>query len=429
MMTATYTLQASALDFCAGSEGVQFALSGTEAERNYQLFRDNSAVGAVLSGTGNAATFTGLFNEAGAYIARTIADELYCATAMDGTRAVVENPLPANPDVISEPRQCAGTVTLSASSPGAVIDWYADAATTATLHTGASYTTPEIETSTTYYVQARMEYTGCLSARVPVLATVIAEGCCTAPGSTVNFTAFDPCSNAATDDYWYLTDTREANNIQTYKVKKMADGKIWMVQDLKFGDKCNKTTFTGSTTKDLTGNITSLTDKTYYGDCTAATNTSTPSNRGYLYDWAAAVNKSGAYSGGSTAGCSGTTTGSSGTAPGACQGICPVGWHIPTANSAGEFKRLHDAIGGCLTSNDKCWNSSSAWEGVYGGERKYDNGALTNQGVYATYWSSTWYMTHSAYALLIKLDASDPVGNANYWQKQYGRSVRCLKNY
>jgi hypothetical protein len=73
---ATYTLQASALEFCAGLVNVQFALSGTEAGRNYQLFRNNSAVGAVLNGTGNAATFTGLFNETGTYTAQTVADEV-----------------------------------------------------------------------------------------------------------------------------------------------------------------------------------------------------------------------------------------------------------------------------------------------------------------------------------------------------------------
>jgi hypothetical protein len=75
----------------------------------------------------------------------------------------------------------------------------------------------------------------------------------------VPFPAFNPC-NAVTDDYWYLTDARESNNVQTYKVKKMADGHIWMVQDMKFGDKCNKTTFIGSKDKDQKDSVTTLVD-------------------------------------------------------------------------------------------------------------------------------------------------------------------------
>jgi hypothetical protein len=42
---------------------------------------------------------------------------------------------------------------------------------------------------------------------------------CHAPGATgVTFAEFNPCVSALTGDVWYLTDTRESNNIQTYKV-------------------------------------------------------------------------------------------------------------------------------------------------------------------------------------------------------------------
>jgi uncharacterized protein (TIGR02145 family) len=95
VLPATYTLQVSASSFCAGSEGVQFALSGTDSERRYQLYRDDVAVdGAELAGTGDAATFTGSFSEAGAYTAQTIADKKYCAIAMDGAHAIAEKSLP-----------------------------------------------------------------------------------------------------------------------------------------------------------------------------------------------------------------------------------------------------------------------------------------------------------------------------------------------
>jgi hypothetical protein len=77
------------------------------------------------------------------------------------------------------------------------------------------------------------------------------------------------------------------DNQRTYKVKKLADGHIWMVQDMKFGNQCG-TAFIGSSADDQTGHVSDI--GTYFGDCTTLTDGSTPANRGYLYDWAAAIN-------------------------------------------------------------------------------------------------------------------------------------------
>jgi hypothetical protein len=244
MPPPVYDLIASGSAFCVGDPtGIVFALSNTEDGRKYQLYRGNDAVGDVLSGAGDGvATFTGgPFNTAGTYTAWTIAENGYCAIPMSRTHLVYENPLPDDPDVFGDTRNCAGTVTLSASSSGAVIDWYADAAATTTLHTGASYTTPEIGVRTTYYIQARNELTGCLSsARVPVLAEVITEGCCVAPGdSWATFATFEPCAGAPYGSTYTLTDDRDD---KTYKVKLLPDDRYWMVQDLRFGEKCETKT-------------------------------------------------------------------------------------------------------------------------------------------------------------------------------------------
>jgi uncharacterized protein (TIGR02145 family) len=250
----------------------------------------------------------------------------------------------------------------------------------------------------------------------------------TAPSVTVDFTAFDPDPGAATGTVWYLTDTRESNNIQTYKVKKMQDGHIWMVQDLKFGDKCNKDAFTGATSSDQKGNLTTISGD-YFGDCMNRWDASrTPDARGYLYNWAAAVNKSGAYYT-STAyrGCSGTVTGTVSPAPSACQGICPAGWHIPTGNTDGEFYALHNASGrSCSTSSDKCWNASSDWEGVLGGACT-KAGALSNPGSNAYYWSSTYGDKNFAYYLNFYSTYMTP--SANAWGKDNGYALRCVRNY
>jgi uncharacterized protein (TIGR02145 family) len=241
-------------------------------------------------------------------------------------------------------------------------------------------------------------------------------GSCTAASATVDFSEFNPCPDAEVGTVWYLTDTREADNQQTYKVKKLADGHIWMVQDMKFGNQCG-TTFAGATTTASTGNVSDI--GTYYGDCTTAASTATPAERGYLYDWAAAINAADAYYGSSSnVGCSGTSS--------ACQGICPDGWHIPTGASAGEFLALSTALGGCADLTDQCWNADSAWEGVLGGGCS-SSGSLNYQGSRAYYWSSTYYSSSNAYTLYFYSSSVNP--GTNNGGKNSGRAVRCLRNY
>jgi uncharacterized protein (TIGR02145 family) len=255
---------------------------------------------------------------------------------------------------------------------------------------------------------------------------------CTPPGSTVDFTVFDPCSDATTGDFWYLTDSREANtdppNPQTYKVKKMVDGHIWMVQDLRFGNKCtNKTSFTGSG-KDLINNITSLTDKTYYGDCMNAKNSSTPSDRGFLYDWAAAINKSGAYYGSSLdVGCSGTLSGTLSPNPGACQGICPIDWHIPTGCSNGEFLRLQNMIPQAGSSPSAFWFSHTGFEGVYGGWFNFQG--LCDQGSSVFYRSSTACNAYFTCGIEGNTRALQSLDTCYNNEKHEAFQVRCVMNY
>jgi uncharacterized protein (TIGR02145 family) len=92
----TFTLTASAAGFCTGDAGITFALSGTENGRDYQLLRGATPV-RTLQGTGSAATFSGVFNVAGAYAAVSVADAdgVYCSVSMAGSHTVSEYPLPA----------------------------------------------------------------------------------------------------------------------------------------------------------------------------------------------------------------------------------------------------------------------------------------------------------------------------------------------
>jgi uncharacterized protein (TIGR02145 family) len=274
--------------------------------------------------------------------------------------------------------------------------------------TTTSYIAQLSSGATTYTVTATIGACS-VTSREAVVSTM-PGGTGTAPGSTVTFADFNPCMDAAVGSTWRLADMREEayGNAQTYTVRMLQDGQVWMVQDMKFGHLCS-TDFSGSDGSDQTGNVSNI--GTYYGDCTAATNTFTPSNRGYLYDWAAAINKQKAYHGSSiNVGCSGTNGAS-------CQGICPEGWHLPTGGSYGEFTTMATSV--AYIDNASCF------AGVRGGSWSNDITALAGQGDYAVYWSSTY--VNAAYTFVLNFNSS-VLFLTNAYLKFQGFSVRCVKN-
>jgi gliding motility-associated-like protein len=60
-----------------------------------------------------------------------------------------------------------GCLMLEATASSGIVHWYADASGGSSLATGNSFTTPVLDTSTTYYVQAE-----CAATRIPIAATV-----------------------------------------------------------------------------------------------------------------------------------------------------------------------------------------------------------------------------------------------------------------
>ena len=410
LIPVIYALNSSASGYCEGSSGGTLSLLNTQNGVSYQLYKDGAATSTVLLGNGSAAAFAGTFT-AGTYTARTVAGKI-CEVAMSGTMVITVNPLPDNPSVTissSFSRCGSGTVTIGASSSDAEIDWYVAASGGISVTTGANYT-PDVTTSTTYYAESRYSTTGCVSSsRTPVPATVITGY--TEPGATVNFTAFNPCSVAPTGTTWTLQDRREINNPQDYKVKKMADGYIWMVQDMKFGDLCGPT-FTGSNGDDLTGRVSSIGN--YYGDCSSATISTTPPDKGYFYDWAAAMNLSDAYLGSTTIH----------DVNGYWKGICPDGWHIPSISEfdiADErFQRYYKCTG------INCWDDNSEWSGVFGGSNRA--GSLTHQGHNAFYWSKSHRDDGYVYHLYMNINNGYyALHGLSTFQRDYGVSVRCKK--
>lgn len=139
------------------------------------------------------------------------------------------------------------------------------------------------------------------------------------------------------------------------------------------------------------------------------------------------------------------------------QGICPTGWHVP---SNGEWTELTQYVGSqsnYLCSNNTTyiakalasttgWNSSSSTCAV--GNTPSSNNAtgfsalpagshygssFSNSGNIARFWSSTEYSSSNAYYRYIGYNTASVYSNNdyinyNYDRKNYGYSVRCLRD-
>jgi hypothetical protein len=88
-----------------------------------------------------------------------------------------------------------GTVSINATSgTGTTIDWYDASSGGNLVGTGKPFTTPSINTTTTYYAQVRNTTTGCTSAsRVAVTATINAL-----PAVAVTAASSDVCAGTST---------------------------------------------------------------------------------------------------------------------------------------------------------------------------------------------------------------------------------------
>jgi uncharacterized protein (TIGR02145 family) len=258
----------------------------------------------------------------------------------------------------------------------------------------------------------------------------------------------------------YFRDTR---NKQIYKVKKMIDGKCWMVDNLKYID--TPITNTADNTTGMTYNqgdhrgngVTGGTgayntvdesstqnddnsDKAFYNNPMASANcynhTSIPSGTlthcGYLYNWYAATGGTGTYDQ---------------DAPGnqVSGSICPANFRLPTATStttgAGNGTSFNYAdfavLNASMNANNGAgafttpgvtnssyydgWQPTGAWGGSFSG---YWLTGPSNQGSNGYYWSSTVYLSTYARNLYF-YDGYVGPGN-DYGDKFYGFAVRCV---
>ena len=209
-----------------------------------------------------------------------------------------------------------------------------------------------------------------------------------------------PPANATADEIptTILADSRDTNS---YTVKKLADGRCWMTENLRIKGK----TLTPSDSNVTTNfNLPSEASGSSYN--TAYVYDSGNASYGVYYSFFAA-----------TAG-AGTTSLASGEAS---SSICPKGWRLPTGGSYTSdfynvFERYNSVTSMLDTTNGPGFILSGLREGSSTGY----------QGDSGFYWSSTAKGSASAYNLA--LDESS-VYYLNNNDKRKGFNVRCVSNY
>jgi uncharacterized protein (TIGR02145 family) len=253
-----------------------------------------------------------------------------------------------------------------------------------------------------------------------------------------------------------LTDTR---NGQNYRVRKMPDGKCWMIDSLKLEltsstklrpSDSNVLSDTDVTlaTGGLTGNFTTTGHLTVDNSDTAGTNfdawrQANPSDPtrmdtascvtgnfvdptsitgcGYLYNWYTA-----------TAGV-GTYDISSGYVE---SSICPKGWRLPRGGidilSQNDFAVLNSAmydgsLAGMSYTTDTQYIKNWWHAGLFAGPRLgFYYARFQGQGLLADFWSSSAHSIDSAWNLYFGYDGVNPGAGAN--SKYYGFAIRCISN-
>jgi len=168
--TPTVTVPASAT-YCAGDPVLASAFTSNVVGATFAWTNTNSAIGLAASGTGNTPTFTSA-NTTGLPIISTIT-VTPTANGCVGTPSsytITVNPIPAAPTALSITICPNNSTTLTATAPGGTYEWYDAPVAGTLLITNASYTTPVLSTTTTYYVQTTIN--GCVGPRTAVTVTI-----------------------------------------------------------------------------------------------------------------------------------------------------------------------------------------------------------------------------------------------------------------
>ena len=145
--------------------GDTFTISATASAGTLAWY--NVPVGGIVQGSGSAFSLSNWSATTTFYVQATDGS---CQSARIPV-VVTVNDRPFNTTLTPASRCGTGTVTLGATYTVGIINWYANPSGGTSIATGSSFTTPNISTTTTYYVEA--ENNGCISSiRTAITATV-----------------------------------------------------------------------------------------------------------------------------------------------------------------------------------------------------------------------------------------------------------------
>ncbi len=227
-----------------------------------------------------------------------------------------------------------------------------------------------------------------------------------------------------------VTDNR-GGTTRTYEIAKLADGKCWMLTNLKLGSTTGAITLTPADSN-VASNFTlpQLNDGSRafvssgpgndydtpyaYGPVPGDTG-SGDTNYGYLYNWSAV-----------TAG----ETRTSITSGNAQHSICPANWRLPSGSSqSSDFWQLAIVFGvdEYWEADVANWQPSGPFKGTFSG-RWAGTPGFRDQSGKGNLWSTTANAGSSNYAAVAQL-SPDHVGPSDFFTgRSNGFGVRCLLN-
>lgn len=242
---------------------------------------------------------------------------------------------------------------------------------------------------------------------------------CDQPNNTVvlYFDSFVPCPDAQVGDVWTLTDRRDDN---VYKVRKMDDGQIWMIQDLRFaGNKGDQKTGLSFFSGDKGAEVEYIPG--YLGDVAYPTIGAFPAETGYFYNWMGVMQDAKA--------ADKAASSVSFIVDEPYKGVAPIGWHIPSST---EYKALDTAFG----SDPAKWGPTGPWQGAYGGNLNETASSHWGRNTYGAYWTCTQTLDsettsspqQKAHVWKFYKDTTKPSEDLVTQPKKYGFTVRLVKN-
>lgn len=187
---------------------------------------------------------------------------------------------------------------------------------------------------------------------------------------------------------------------QTYRVERMPDGRLWMAENLRFGN-CRELSveeYAAGSARIVNGVMQTKSKLPLWGVCLYR---SVGKAGIFLYNWQAAMQAETAVS---------DSTQIDPAWQKEWQGICPEGWHLPSAE---EFRNLYRLMGAEI----------HRWLGIPD-DYVYANGQ-SNYGGYGGFWTSTPMDAKKSYSFHFNHVYIDP---AYGFDKAWGKAVRCVSN-